>query len=176
MPPCAHTECVRFTGTMENRSAVTPVSATLMAAISPASPPPTIIIFGCLIGRSPQRERPVMQCNHNRDANESKAHGNSRAEPTRRALRRDANRNSPLAREIPQPVAQMKRSTGDSDDVKSQVPGIHHAALHVGVRSDAMSQKPLRVQMPADKNESDNPGPALQHVQPVRHPRVPDGV
>ena len=47
MPPCAHTECERFTGTMENKSTWPPISAILMTAESPASPPPITIIFGC---------------------------------------------------------------------------------------------------------------------------------
>src|SRR5208283_3561838 len=41
MPPCAQTECERFTGTIENRSTVPPASAILITAASPASPPPT---------------------------------------------------------------------------------------------------------------------------------------
>src|SRR5215510_8680551 len=46
IPPCAHTECDRFTGTMENRSTWPPISAILMTAARPASPPPTTMIFG----------------------------------------------------------------------------------------------------------------------------------
>src|SRR6266436_6210336 len=46
MPPCAHTECERLTGTIENRSTSPPISAILMTAASPASPPPTTMIFG----------------------------------------------------------------------------------------------------------------------------------
>src|SRR5438445_1091096 len=46
MPPCAHTECDRLTGTMENKSTCPPASAILMTAASPASPPPTTIILG----------------------------------------------------------------------------------------------------------------------------------
>src|ERR1700733_5111371 len=41
MPPCAHTECERFTGTSEMRSTGTLASQSLMTVISPASPPPT---------------------------------------------------------------------------------------------------------------------------------------
>src|SRR5215469_3071785 len=48
MPPCAHTECDRLTGTIENSSTGTPDSATRIVAIRPASPPPTTITFGCL--------------------------------------------------------------------------------------------------------------------------------
>src|SRR5487761_1517887 len=46
MPPCAHTECERFTGTTENRSTLPPASAILMTAERPANPPPTTTILG----------------------------------------------------------------------------------------------------------------------------------
>src|SRR6202035_406246 len=49
MPPCAHTECERFTGTMEKRSTFAPISAILMTAASPASPPPMTMILGAAI-------------------------------------------------------------------------------------------------------------------------------
>src|SRR5215470_18359554 len=49
IPPCAHTECDRFTGTMENRSTWPPISAILMTAASPARPPPTTMILGLAI-------------------------------------------------------------------------------------------------------------------------------
>ena len=45
MPPCAHTECERLTGTNENKSTCAPCSAALIVDIRPASPPPTTIIF-----------------------------------------------------------------------------------------------------------------------------------
>src|SRR5689334_14344407 len=45
MPPCAQTECERFTGTTEKRSTECPASAIFIAAARPASPPPTIAIF-----------------------------------------------------------------------------------------------------------------------------------
>src|SRR6266850_3656084 len=45
IPPCAQTECDRLTGTIENRSTVTPSSASLIAQASPANPPPTTITF-----------------------------------------------------------------------------------------------------------------------------------
>src|SRR5215470_7290363 len=46
IPPCAQTECDRFTGTTENRSTLPPFSAILMTAASPASPPPTTMTLG----------------------------------------------------------------------------------------------------------------------------------
>src|SRR5207244_9471976 len=45
MPPCAQTECERFTGTTENKSTECPASAIFIAAASPARPPPTIAIL-----------------------------------------------------------------------------------------------------------------------------------
>ena len=49
-----------------------------------------------------------MQRKHNRDADKSERHRHSCAKPSRRTLRRNAHRNSPLADEIPQPVTQME--------------------------------------------------------------------
>src|SRR5690348_10898264 len=49
IPPCAQTECERLTGTIENRSTSPPISAILITAASPASPPPTTIILGFAI-------------------------------------------------------------------------------------------------------------------------------
>src|ERR1700757_2699892 len=46
MPPCAHTECERLTGTIENRSTLPPISAILITAARPARPPPITTIFG----------------------------------------------------------------------------------------------------------------------------------
>src|ERR1700758_3325188 len=46
IPPCAHTECERLTGTIENRPTLPPISAILITAARPASPPPMTIIFG----------------------------------------------------------------------------------------------------------------------------------
>src|SRR5690349_10852519 len=45
MPPWAHTECDRFTGTTDIRSTSWPASAIFIAAARPARPPPTIAIF-----------------------------------------------------------------------------------------------------------------------------------
>src|SRR4029079_7584121 len=43
IPPCAQTECDRFTGTREIRSTGTLASQSLITVIRPASPPPTTI-------------------------------------------------------------------------------------------------------------------------------------
>src|ERR1051325_11473282 len=46
MPPWAQTECDRFTGTTEKSITLPPFSATRIAAIRPASPPPTMMTRG----------------------------------------------------------------------------------------------------------------------------------
>src|SRR5258706_15670083 len=45
IPPCAQTECERFTGTTESRSTSCPASAIFIVAASPANPPPTTTIL-----------------------------------------------------------------------------------------------------------------------------------
>src|SRR6059058_76433 len=52
MPPCAHTECDRFTGTIENRSTGMPASASLIVAMRPARPPPTTATRGAMSATS----------------------------------------------------------------------------------------------------------------------------
>src|SRR5579875_2417527 len=49
IPPWAHTECERLTGTMEKRSTLPPASAILMTAERPARPPPTTTLRGVVV-------------------------------------------------------------------------------------------------------------------------------
>src|ERR1700675_502343 len=175
MPPCAQTECDRFTGTMEKRSTGVPDSATRIAAISPARPPTTIMILGVLIRAvsldvRPEREPVIVKSKGNRDAHESQNHGNGGSQPRSCALRARSYRNAPLAGEIPQAISQMKGRRGNADKVKRQVPGIRHCLRHVVIVGSPMANKPLRVHVPADKDERDNSAPALENIHPVGHP------
>src|ERR1700693_3006906 len=65
MPPCAHTECERFTGTIENRSTSPPISAILMTAASPARPPPTTMILGAAMRYESDLPGRARVCLHN---------------------------------------------------------------------------------------------------------------
>src|SRR4029077_6199994 len=175
MPPCAQTECERFTGTIENKSTGTPDSATRIAAISPARPPPTMMIFGFLIrgvslGVCPQREPSVVQPERDGDACDRQHGADNSAKVTSGALRTCGHRNTPLAGEIPEPVAEMEGEGRDAHNVKSQIPGIRHRMRHIRISGHSVSQKSLGVQMPSDENEGDHARPALQDVQPVAHP------
>src|SRR5690606_41932122 len=72
MPPCAHTEWERLTGTMENRSTRPPASATLIVAIKPASPPPTTITLSLAKCLNPLAEEIVAdESGHRPDAEAS---------------------------------------------------------------------------------------------------------
>src|SRR5882762_7920361 len=161
MPPCAHTECDRFTGTMENRSTRTPDSATRIAAISPARPPPTMMIFGFLIRAvslrvSPQRKPGVVKANSDGDACDSQHGTDSSAEITSGALGACSDRDAPLAGEIPKPVAEMEGGGCDAHNVKTQIPGICHRMRYIRVGGHALAEEPLGVHMPADEGESDH--------------------
>src|SRR5713101_9294856 len=153
MPPCAQTECERFTGTMENRSTGTPDSATRIAAISPARPPPTMMIFGFLIrgvslGVCPQREPGVVQAESDGDACDRQHGADKCAEITGGTLRPCGHCNAPLAREIPEAVAQMEGGGRDAHNVKSQIPGICHGVRHIRIGRHAVAEEPLGVHVP----------------------------
>src|SRR5690242_16255339 len=112
MPPCAQTECDRFTGTIENSSTGTPDSAMRIVAIRPARPPPTTMIFGSLmISRSQiTAERMPAEC-ESRDDGESddrKRDCYHRTKPSGGALRSRCDGDTPLAAEIPKAVSEMK--------------------------------------------------------------------
>src|ERR1700675_2292605 len=107
MPPCAQTECDRFTGTMEKRSTGTPDSATRIAAISPARPPPTIMIFGFFmraisLSVGPQRKPCVVQSESDGDSCDCQRDADDSAKVARSGLRTGRHRNAPLAGEIPE--------------------------------------------------------------------------
>src|SRR5271168_4079221 len=122
IPPCAQTECERFTGTMENSSTGTPDSATLIVAIKPARPPPTTMILGCfiflflfhfLIAASfidirSKRMPVVSKADQNQDAHHAERHAHQHAKLPRGALRAHRRRQSPFTKEIPDAHAQME--------------------------------------------------------------------
>src|ERR1700674_4622744 len=123
---------------MEKRSTGTPDSATRIAAINPASPPPTMIIFGFFmraisLSVSPQRKPGVVQSESDGDAGDCQRDANDRTKIARCCLRTWRHGNAPLAREIPEAVAEMECRRGDADDVETQIPGIRHGVRHVHV-------------------------------------------
>src|SRR5512136_2635983 len=124
MPPCAHTEWLRLTGTIENRSTPVPSSAARIAVIRPARPPPTTMMrcFG-----SDTRWKTLQPEGRNRPNAEHRKHDEDENGHVGHApLRRRRHRNSPDDRERPDPVGQMKRRREDAQNVEGEDPGVSH--------------------------------------------------
>src|ERR1019366_2223806 len=149
MPPCAHTEWDRLTGTMEKRSTCPPISAILMAAERPASPPPTTMILGCDMmiftqiyeyGRSRRSLNPrswyflvvldpgdlsgrrSYKARYCPKSNADEHKCQSSANVAELASRVIAGRQTPLGRKQPNTVSEMPRRGNDSDDVEGYRP------------------------------------------------------
>src|SRR5579864_6609257 len=180
MPPCAHTECERFTGTMENNSTGTPDSAMRIVAISPARPPPTTMIFGSLmISRSQVPVKRLPAENETRD--DGKSHNGehncySGSQPTGGALRSRGDGDAPFAAKIPESVAEMKRSRENADNVKRDEVRIRERVRYDGVWRFAMREEAQRPDVPEDIGEDYHARPALKNVQPIGHPRMAQGI
>src|SRR5882724_12017186 len=102
MPPCAQTECDRFTGTMEKSSTGTPDSATRIVAISPARPPPTTMILAVSFSYVKSKGMPVQpEAENNQNSDNAKCNSDHRAEPPGRLLRPGGRGQAPLAKKIP---------------------------------------------------------------------------
>src|SRR5277367_5977042 len=125
IPPCAQTECERFTGTMENRSTCPPISAILITAARPARPPPITVILGAVIllvfqsvygggerdlsraGRLDRRSQERIH-GHRTHAHEQQSY--CQADVTKAAARLITGRDAPLGREQPQAVSEVPGS------------------------------------------------------------------
>src|SRR5579862_804643 len=150
MPPWAHTECDRFTGTMENRSTVAPISAILITAASPASPPPTTTILGVAIllhrpsvvgCRRPRvhnicsRTRRLLEAFAERiqahQTDDAEEHEKCQAHAQKPLLGLVAGNDAPLRSEQPDPVGEVPRSGNQPDHVKRQQPRIVNLGSHL---------------------------------------------
>src|SRR5215469_7854465 len=140
MPPCAQTECERFTGTIENRSTCPPISAILMTAASPASPPPTTMIFGAAaISVHPpsgnncpgihnvstgsgllETRAECVQASESDDAHKEEE---CEANPKQPLLCFFAGNNAPLRREEPDSVGKVPGCGNQSKDVENEQEG-----------------------------------------------------
>src|SRR6476469_3931628 len=125
MPPWAQTECERRTGTMEKRSTGRPISAILIVAASPASPPPTTIIFGM---RAPPLEREAAPRGDDGDDNSQTegAHGDGDGgrNPLRDALRPLPDGDAPGDQERPEAVTKVETGAEDPRGVEGENPRI----------------------------------------------------
>src|SRR5580658_453881 len=197
MPPCAHTECERFTGTMENRSTFAPISAILMTAESPARPPPMTMIFGAaaivslpafriryglgrfhgcgvwsgrLLRARPERSK-AGESRAGQDKEESETHD-------QKSLPRPISGNdAPLRREQPDAIREVPRSRDQAHNIKQKEWSLKHFGLHLAERCARIcvqinSGKPHRPGVPDDVGEGDAAGPALRRVHPISGPGI----
>src|ERR1700719_3057807 len=154
IPPCAHTECERFTGTIENRSTLAPISAILMTAASPARPPPTTMILGIAIllhrpsvagsrvacvhnvsGRPRRLLEPLPERVETDQTYDAQQHEQCQAHTQKPLLCLVAGDDAPLRGEQPDPVGEMPRGGDQPDNVERKQPGIVNFRLHLRKRS-----------------------------------------
>src|SRR5713101_2923919 len=112
------------------------------------------------------------ETNNNQNADDAKRHSNKRAKAARRLLRLHSGRQPPLAQEIPDARAEMKRRSEHADNKKRQVPRILHVFRNVRIRRSAMREPALRVKMPANVRKRDDARVSLRRVQPVPYPGI----
>src|SRR6266850_226737 len=206
IPPCAHTEWERFTGTMENRSTCPPFSAILMTAAKPARPPPTTMILGmaamlfgsallrCAQGRGPCFD--LLSCRRiyrsiaplwaekraqREHADHYEDEGEAGAKYAEAAAGPLAHHQAPLSCEQPDAIAEVPRSRHDPHNVKSQCPGVLQLLLYFPkscprVPNNVDSEKAHSVGVPSDIKKGDGAGPALHGVHPVALPGIAHGV
>src|SRR5437764_6798726 len=187
MPPCAHTECERLTGTMENRSTCPPISAILMTAESPASPPPTTMMRGAAMLSCPLHYRMARGniAGHTRkiletrvegveagNADHGQNHEECQAEAEQSLLRLVANHNPPLCAEQPDAVSEVPRGRDQTDYVERQQPGVVNFRRHLAKRCNGIvvqvrAAEAHGVGVPDDVDEGNPAAPALHAVHPV---------
>src|SRR5215468_9166133 len=154
IPPCAQTECERFTGTMENRSTLPPISAILMTAARPASPPPTTMIFGAAaisihrpFGKGSRAvigihdialRRRLLEAHAERieadQSDNAQKKEKCEAQAKESLLRMLAGNDAPLRREEPNTVGEVPRCGDQSDDVEREQRGVNDFVMHFSKR------------------------------------------
>src|ERR1044071_9272987 len=126
MPPCAQTECERFTGTTENRSTSWPASAIFIAAARPARPPPPIaILIGVAIvyttlQNSRNQSTRTNESTRGVNADRQQQQTNRDACVTCQTLRAFADGDSPINHEQPNAVRQVPNCRGNSNHVNDE--------------------------------------------------------
>src|SRR6476646_9298083 len=105
IPPCAQTEWLRLTGTIEKRSTPIPISAARTAVMRPARPPPTMMIRSfSAISTALQPERLDAP-----DADVRQDQEDDRRDVHHPPLRLRADRQAPDDRERPDTVGEVVR-------------------------------------------------------------------
>src|SRR5689334_15279589 len=109
----------------------------------------------------------VAERNNDGDAHDDENSGDGNAKPAGGALRRARRREAPLTQKIPNAYSEVDAAGGDADEVEDKEPDVLHRVVNVGVRGHAVRGEALVVQMPSDKKECQQAGPALQSEHAV---------
>src|SRR5713226_10694873 len=109
----------------------------------------------------------VSETNNNQDPDDAERHSHQRAKAPCCLLRLDGRSQTPLAQEIPDSCAEMKRGSQHANDEKHQVPGILHVLSNVRIRRPAVREPSLRVKMPANIRKRDDARVSLRCVQTI---------
>src|SRR5512141_1664411 len=119
---------------MEKRSASKPISATLMVAMSPARPPPTIMMRGFAmnspVSEERQRRMPAEECRESRQPDSGQRDAEEAEHVTHHALRVHARREAPLAAEQPQAVREVERGAADANNVSGKNERVRQLVRH----------------------------------------------
>src|SRR4029453_3888824 len=200
IPPCAQTECERFTGTIENRSTLPPISAILITAARPARPPPITIIFGfdaislrflllfeqarfCLFhdagaygidrlfGKAGAHR--IQGCETDCAHEQEKGQAHSKKSGAGGFSGDDA----PLGEEEPDAVGEVPRSGDQADHVEDEQRRVIELLLYfaegcAGMDVEVDAGEAHRPSVPKDVSECDAASPALGGVHPVAGPGV----
>src|ERR1700753_2427491 len=187
MPPCAQTECERFTGTTEKSSTECPASAIFIAAASPASPPPTIAtripLFAMSVENPSEQSARSNECDLGVDADRQKHEANCDAGVAGHALRALADDDAPVNGEEPQPVRQVPHGRRDADEIDDEDDDATELAAHdfisqiriLGDREIVESRNQAEAEVEhvkRDEEEEDYPRDALDCIEPVARIRV----
>lgn len=115
-----------------------------------------------------------VQAEAKKDENSDKAEakGDEHAEASGRALRLDGSGQSPFTKEIPDADAEMKRGGEDPDGHEGEKKWVGEILRDVVVGGFAVREPAFGIKMPADEDESDESGDALEEIKVVADPRI----
>jgi hypothetical protein len=112
------------------------------------------------------------EAEQDKDTNYPEGESDKHAKSPDGALSGHGHSQPPLTGEIPDPDTEMEGRGQDTEGHKEKEIGIGQIMLDVEVGGLAVSEPAFGIEMPADVEESDEAGIALQGVQPVLDPGI----
>src|SRR3954447_1337857 len=108
----------------------------------------------------------------NQDTDQSKSAADENSQLSSSTLCTRGRCKTPFAKEIPNTDAEMKRGRQHANHKKRQIPRIREISRDRRIGGTPVRDPSLRIQMPSDVGECDQPCVALQREQPILHPRI----